>query len=302
MSFWDLTRAVQQTVAVHFLSRQRVEYNRRFPQMAVLPFDHIGIEIACKGRYEEPAIRAIRDLVAVRRNRVAIDVGANIGNHAVAFSESFEEVVALEPNDTARELLEMNTAKFSNITVISFGVSNRNARVRAQTFTGNLGGTTILGADVEDPSWAAEESTVTLRVKRLDDILDEKLHHRIDLVKLDVEGHEIQALEGMTTILRTSRPVVAIELLRRHLSPGGESAALDVLRAVGYEHFYEVRHVTSRIPDSTWRYVRRPLRLIELLLKGPLDTVRLVRMSHPIERKNYRLVLCSHVPLIRTRT
>jgi FkbM family methyltransferase len=62
---------------------------------------------------------------------------------------------------------------------------------------------------------------------------------RVDLVKLDLEGAELRALQGARRLLSEDRPALMIELEPEHLKrQGGSIGALEsLLRAAGYEAF-----------------------------------------------------------------
>ena len=94
----------------HNLARKHV---RDHPQLAVLAFDHIGLCINLDGRYEKRTLDLIRNylksVISDLERSVALDIGANIGNHSVYFSDLFEEVFAFEPNPRTFALLRFNS-------------------------------------------------------------------------------------------------------------------------------------------------------------------------------------------------
>lgn len=85
----------------------------------------------------------------------------------------------------------------------------------------------LVGCHVE----GASSSTIT--VARLDDIIDEP----VDFVKLDIEGAEPKALEGMQRILSESRPVLITELNEywlREVAGSSSRAYVSQLESAGY--------------------------------------------------------------------
>ena len=58
-----------------------------------------------------------------------------------------------------------------------------------------------------------------------------------DVIKMDVEGHEIEALKGAVTVLQTSRPFIVFENKRNHQTPAQTLDPLRFLEDLGYEFF-----------------------------------------------------------------
>lgn len=134
-----------------------------------------------------------------------LDCGANIGNHAVAFERLMgaRRIVAIEPNPTAIELLRMNVAlnrldacDLSHVG-IALGSSQGRCRVGPEP-PDNLGGTRIE---------AAAEGTC--QMMRGDDLLHAE---RFDFIKVDVEGGEIETLEGLRSTIERDQPVLFVEV------------------------------------------------------------------------------------------
>jgi FkbM family methyltransferase len=148
---------------------------------------------------------------------VYLDVGSNIGNHAVFFGLfCADHVVAIEPNPRLHAILRRNIDQnglSARTTVVPVGISDSDgtgAMALRNEHDGNIGASHIvLGAP------AATGETVTLR--RLDDLVDELTPALpaapITFLKIDVEGMEMGVLHSATTLLREHRPQIFIELI-----------------------------------------------------------------------------------------
>jgi FkbM family methyltransferase len=148
---------------------------------------------------------------------VYLDVGSNIGNHAVFFGLfCADHVVAIEPNPRLHAILRRNIDQNGlspRTTVVPVGISDSDgtgAMALRNEHDGNIGASHIVpGAP------AASGETVTLR--RLDDLVGELTPALpaapITFLKIDVEGMEMGVLRSATALLREHRPQIFIELI-----------------------------------------------------------------------------------------
>lgn len=141
---------------------------------------------------------------------VLLDVGAHVGRWALRLAARASQVIAVEANpDTAATLrrhLAMNDV--NNVTVVRVAAWDETTRLRLADPNGRTdgGGTRTLPSDGDDGTVAAMP---------LDDNDDVGFvlasTGRLDLVKLDLEGADIHALNGMAGLLAKYRPTLLIE-------------------------------------------------------------------------------------------
>jgi FkbM family methyltransferase len=169
------------------------------------------------------------------RGGIYLDVGSNIGNHAVFFGRfCADHVVAIEPNPRLHPILRRNidaNALAERTTVVPVGISDSEgvgSMALRDEHEGNIGASHIT---TTGPAPTAGES-VTLR--RLDDLIAELAPSLpplpITFLKIDVEGMEMGVLRSATTLLREHRPQIFIELIT---DEAFETAA-SLLREFGY--------------------------------------------------------------------
>ena len=249
----------------------------RLSRFVVLPGDVVSDEIIATGLYEETVLAALFESFLVPRlpdfrEGVAVDVGANIGNHSLFLQRYFASVVAFEPNPDAVALLRCNVAlsAVGSIEVIPFGLGDREATLEFhQDEQGNLGGSGFGFAGVVGGKHRE------CRICRGDDILTTTLLHgrKISLIKLDVEGAEFAALQGLTRVLREHRPLILFELHRAGGDSGGR-AIFSLLRDLGYGSFFALDEAAALRPGR-WRKLAYRLlfgeRVVFLQLDTPLD-------------------------------
>lgn len=217
----------------HWLAKNHI---KNFPQIAIFSFDHLGLRINLEGRYENRDLFLIREylksVIPFSYNSTVLDVGANIGNHSIYFSEFFGSVFAFEPNPKTFELLEFN-CKFAcfkrNIKCFNYGLSNQNGNLFLKSSQSNIGGSTI----VSNSSKISDDSVLFINVKRADDI-NQLFDRDISLIKIDIEGHELQALQGAIALIKKNKPIILFEQHADEFN-NGESNVINYLKKLNYK-------------------------------------------------------------------
>ncbi len=142
-----------------------------------------------------------------RPGDTVVDAGAFIGRHTLAYARDVGprgRVIAVEPHPENFRLLQRNVRAngYQNVTCVPCALSN---------FTGQ----SRLAYDRETSTSAlatAGSRTVSVRVRTLDDLLAECQVSRVDLMKIDVEGAEVDVLRGAKkTLAAQPQPRLIIE-------------------------------------------------------------------------------------------
>lgn len=217
------------------------------------PDQYIDGEIYALGAYERQFIDLIRTTVK-GQDLVALDVGANIGNHALHLSGTFSEIHCFEPNPETLERLRSNISSSGvgdKVTVHPVGLSDEDAELPfAANDEGDLGSSYFSRDD-------AAANSITLPVRRGSDYLDDHGISRVDFIKLDVENHEIEVLRGLSRVIARDRPLIVFE----YHGGRAEVPAFDLLAATmpGYV-FAEACHApadASRLQKLAWHLLHR---------------------------------------------
>jgi FkbM family methyltransferase len=166
------------------------------------------------GRYEDSYLNILRSFR--RPDGVFLDLGANLGLFSIRMAPWFKFGVihAFEPNrlicDLFRRSVFLNG--FSDrIMVYEFGASNRDGVATFVIPDAYSGGGRVVGdSDTADPS--------SIEVRRLDSVLADL--GGFDIAKIDVEGHEFEALVGMRDLVKRSPDaVILFEKLGKRAGP-----------------------------------------------------------------------------------
>lgn len=200
--------------------------------MAIFSHDHIGHVINVEGRYEDDYLRAafgwMSGFLKNMNELVALDIGANIGNHSVFFSRYFRGVHSFEPNPRTFELLKFNASQTDNVTPHRQGLSDADVVGTLRENPTNMGGTFIeIGA--ADVPGKDGVSLVTL-----DTFAADRAFGPIGLIKIDTEGFEARILRGARGVIASNRPVIMFELSPSDFGSNG-SDVVTLLSELGYE-------------------------------------------------------------------
>jgi len=166
---------------------------------------------------------------------IYLDVGSNIGNHAVFFGLfCADHVVAIEPNPRLHPILRRNIDANDlggRTTVVPVGISDTDL-VGAMALRDEHGGN--IGASHIVPGQAAAAAGERVELRRLDDVMAELAPSLpslpVTFLKIDVEGMEMGVLRSAATLLREHRPQIFIELI----TDDALEEATSVLREFGY--------------------------------------------------------------------
>ncbi len=139
------------------------------------------------------------------RGTIAIDVGAFIGDHAIAYLESVGPdglCVAYEPHPVSCECLRRNCPR----------------AVTFQCAVGDKVGPTLLTPLLDNVgmSFTGPEGKLEVNLTTLDhdfsQILEPLAWKPVSFIKIDVEGREIEVLRGATKLITQYRPVIIFEI------------------------------------------------------------------------------------------
>jgi FkbM family methyltransferase len=195
---------------------------------------------------------------------VYLDVGGNIGNHAVFFGKyKADRVISIEPHPKLvpilRRNLKANGIPTGQVLPFAAGSANGVGHIHVREgFEKNIGGSQIR----ENAGAAATESEVEIQIKTLDDIVDSIRPAiggmPITFVKMDVEGMEIEALKGARKLLADQHPQLLIEIITDEALAEVES----ILKPLGYQQVMAIGNPPSyhfadpsrhQVPPTQWK-------------------------------------------------
>lgn len=130
------------------------------------------------------------------QRRVAVDCGAHVGYWSRRLAADFESVIAFEAEPSHAACHRRNVPA-AHVTLHEVALSNHNGTVNFVT--------TLLNSGMSHVSEQGEPRPCRT--------LDSYNLHSVDLIKIDVEGHELAVLEGAAQTIQSHHPVLFIEIL-----------------------------------------------------------------------------------------
>lgn len=139
--------------------------------------------------------------------KCAVDVGANVGIFSCDFANYFEKVVAIEPLRDNIACLERNVPE--NVEIVRCAVGNREGQCEMALPGSTLGNAYIVGVT----GGAAEDGKLGARdIEKVDlKTIDSLNLENVNLIKIDVQGAELVALQGAVETIKRCRPVIMLE-------------------------------------------------------------------------------------------
>jgi len=144
---------------------------------------------------------------------IMIDVGANVGRYSIPMSTKSRMVYSFEPDPQNCEDFRKNTAYYKdwgrkNIMLCQMAISNKEGR--AQLTQGACRGL----LKVSGEKGPGGEDPIDICIQPLDNLFG--FQGTIDTghvtgIKIDVEGHEYEVLQGAVNLLKSDGPLIALE-------------------------------------------------------------------------------------------
>jgi len=204
-----------------------------------------------------------------------VDVGAHAGTYSILLSHNSHRVFAFEPTKHSFEILR--SLKIENLTVYNLALGNADGEMLISLPT--VGGEIDYALASLRPLDAGEYEKVEtqlVKVAKFDDFQREIDFSKIDFVKIDVEGFELQVLLGMQQLLQWNEPALLIEVEQRH-NPKYRDV-FDYLSVRQYEPYFTQDGVALQ------RFDLEDLPILQSHERLLADEARKFRLG---ERKNY---------------
>jgi len=240
-------------------------------RVALRPFTHASIR--WRKQQLEPGINKLVTNIAKELDNQNdqgwfFDVGANVGLYTWEVRKvcPTRKILAFEPDPENIKLLEktLRGANLQNVEICKCALSNQLAEV--SFFQDNLTSATGCVAGKDKP-WIEQylngsANEIRVKTETLDSIV--RKDRTPILIKIDVEGHEIEVLQGARNTLSEAKPLMIIESF-----PPKQSTVLSLLDELGYHSMDADRHASIN-PKTTNLFAWHP--------QGPLNKATIQKL------------------------
>lgn len=157
------------------------------------------------------------------KDKAVLDIGANLGNHTVYFSKicGVKSVYAFEPNAVAFNMLNKNIEindLVETVKAFNIGVGHKRSKGEITFFDSqNIGRTQI-----------AEKEDGQIEILPIDDF---DFGTKIGLIKIDVEGMEVDVIRGAVNTIQKDKPYIMLESWN---TTENIKCIRDILQPIGY--------------------------------------------------------------------
>ncbi len=205
-------------------------------------------KIAKLRRAGEPELGILRQLAPA--DCVAIDVGANRGCYSYALSHIARKVEAFEPHPALAAFMRRKLG--ANVCVHEVALSNRAGVAELHIPHDKSGADTHLCSSLRKPDSSSSYSKISVRLATIDEFSFDD----VGFIKIDVEGCDLDVIEGAQRTIAQLRPVLLVELLTpAHDDP---IAAIEKIsqsfnydaRVMGNDRLVDARSALQRSPGA----------------------------------------------------
>jgi FkbM family methyltransferase len=174
----------------------------------------------------------------LNNDSVFFDVGSNIGSFVLIANKTIkqEQIFAFEPIPILNKRLKLifPEANFRNIAL-------SNAKSKTQFKIPKINHTQFLTRGTLNTNFVETNESgfdlLTVQTNTLDNFCIEENIKRIDVIKIDVEGHEYEVIKGALKSIEKYKPILIIEIEQRHHTED-ISLIINEIKNINYSCFY----------------------------------------------------------------
>ena len=243
----------------------RIPHVEQRTRLTVRCREHLGLIVRGAKAYETRYVEALRNVI--KPGQTVFDIGANIGFYSVLFSEWVGpngRVIAYEPDPDNLKLLiqnlELNDCQNVLVRPVALAATCGNEVFSVDQvthMTGHLGAGATYGATIFG---TAKEDLISVPTSTLDD--EVRQFGKPEIIKMDIEGGEYEALRGAQALLQTDRPIIVSEMNAWSAQRSTETPIARQTAALLRDHDYSLWNLDSGLeahPDAIpWMVIAIP--------------------------------------------
>lgn len=203
-----------------------------------------GVELSVfeTGTYEKGLLYLLKDFL--KAGDCFVDVGANIGLMSIYASKQVGEtgrILSFEAHPDTFRWLNFNTTlnKIKNIESFNFALGAEEGLARIyDNWQVNRGGASLVVKTEGSKSYS-------IQVKLLDDCLSEGVKPKV--IKIDVEGFELEVLKGAELTIQAHRPILIVEISSLRSNQHENAELIDFIDQFGFYQLYKLSGTKERV-------------------------------------------------------
>lgn len=177
--------------------------------------DQVSLSIERYGCWECDHIQKMLDALSSHHDSYFLDIGGNIGMWTLAAAAAKKQTFTIEPSaeNFKRICATVNKNSFHDqVNLMNIVATTKPQIFRLNVPTGNKGGTQVIEITADEYAQSGHDDRNTIKGFSIDSLNLPK--NRPVVMKVDVEGHELQALLGAMEFLQEANVVFAMMELR----------------------------------------------------------------------------------------
>lgn len=234
----------------HFLSLSDIRVEDKYGHQYIIPnlAEPIGFHLLIDGVYEHLLLDFL--VRYLRPGSVVVDAGANIGTFTLPLSSVVGEkgkVISLEPSPEIFNYLEKNLKLncIRNVDALNLAASNSTG---VKPFYESPIDRYGMGSFIHQ----FHDNPIQVKTKTIDDILADTNVNTVDLLKVDVEGHEIMVFQGAEKLLTSNMPPLIVfefcDWAEEGNTDGKIGGSQEYLRNLGYKIYKLENYLKNKEP------------------------------------------------------
>ncbi|AFZ33851.1 methyltransferase FkbM family [Stanieria cyanosphaera PCC 7437] len=235
---------------MNFAEQLTYWYARIFAKPQYIKLNRLLFTLGSKGlglrNYQDLSITGelsfLKKYLIQRQNPIVFDVGANRGKYSLICQQlnPNSKIFCFEPHPQNFSFLK-EQIKSSNIVVLNQALSEQPGKLFLYDYKNNNGSThATLYENVIETLHGSESTAVEVEVSTIDTVIKNYNLDKIDLLKIDVEGHELKVLTGAKEAIQQGK-IEAIQFEFTHINVISRVFMKDFIELLGENYnFYRL--------------------------------------------------------------
>lgn len=192
-------------------------------------------------RNDEQEINLVKKFI--KSGTDSIDVGVYRGVYSYEMSKYSEKVHSFEPNPIIFKYINKNLKKFiKNIHLYNFALSNQNKTMNLKIPIRNSNSNKEIfeeyyemgKATIHNENNFENYENFEIQTKKIDEL---NFDNKISFIKIDVEGHELEVIEGAKNTIKRDKPILLVEIEKQYTKKE-VAESINFINSLGYKSYF----------------------------------------------------------------